>query len=245
MNLEAFPDCIKKDIEDQSLSILASISEDIIVIGGWAVRALTGDTHGRYTLDIDGVTDLTTMDSISSQLAAHGMKPRKHAWGLQFFHSYVPHVEISDDLREALKNVELRIELSAPRIYEARTHHFFEFSLTHFEKHSLSYHAQNKQIHVKVPPVTTMAAVKLGLPVDYKNNYDALVLLRMCTIDSVIAVIIATDAWKELVLRRIPKAIGRLHQKERIECILARTNGIDIKEHITMLNYIQNTLKKQ
>ena len=47
MNLEDFPEPIKKDIEDQSLSILEQIKEDIIVIGGWAVRALTGDKHSR------------------------------------------------------------------------------------------------------------------------------------------------------------------------------------------------------
>jgi hypothetical protein len=53
MNLEELPEPIKKDIEDQSLSILEHIKDDIIVIGGWAVRALTGDKNGRYTLDIE------------------------------------------------------------------------------------------------------------------------------------------------------------------------------------------------
>ena len=50
MNLEGFPESIKKDIEDQSLSILEHIKDDIIVIGGWAVRALTEDKHGRLYL---------------------------------------------------------------------------------------------------------------------------------------------------------------------------------------------------
>ena len=35
MNLEEYPEPIKKDIEDQSLFILEHIADDIIVIGGW------------------------------------------------------------------------------------------------------------------------------------------------------------------------------------------------------------------
>ena len=68
MNLEEFPEPIKKDIEDQSLSILEYIADDIIVIGGWAVRALTGDKYGRYTLDIAGVTEQKTMKKVESIL---------------------------------------------------------------------------------------------------------------------------------------------------------------------------------
>ena len=58
MNLEEFPDEVKKDIEDLSLELLKEINEHVIVIGGWAVRALIGDEQKRYTLDIDGVTSV-------------------------------------------------------------------------------------------------------------------------------------------------------------------------------------------
>ncbi len=51
MNLQEYPEPIKQDIEDQSLSILKHINDDVIVIGGWAVRALVGEKHGRYILE--------------------------------------------------------------------------------------------------------------------------------------------------------------------------------------------------
>ena len=82
MNLEDFPEPIKEDIEDQSLSILEQIKEDIIVIGGWAVRALAGNKHSRYTLDIDGVTDSVKMSEIESKLSSIGMNVRRNEWGL-------------------------------------------------------------------------------------------------------------------------------------------------------------------
>ena len=88
-----------------------------------------------------------------------------------------------------------------------------------------------------------MAAVKLGLPVDYKNNFDSQILLDICDMDKVIETITANDDWKEMVLRRIPKLIGRLRQKDRLDYILALNNGIDIKEHVNMMKYIENKLK--
>jgi len=64
MNLEDFPEDVKNDIEDQSLSIFEHIKDDIVVIGGWAVRALLGKKHGRYTLDVDGVANENDFDYI-------------------------------------------------------------------------------------------------------------------------------------------------------------------------------------
>jgi hypothetical protein len=40
MNLEDLDREVKEDIEDQSLEILALVKDEIIVIGGWAVRAI-------------------------------------------------------------------------------------------------------------------------------------------------------------------------------------------------------------
>jgi hypothetical protein len=63
----------------------------------------------------------------------------------------------------------LRIEISGPRIYESHSSHYFEFNLAEYELRSLSYHASEKTVEVRVPSREYMAAVKLGLPVDYKK----------------------------------------------------------------------------
>lgn len=56
---------------------------------------------------------------------------------------------------------------------------------------------------------------------------------------------LANDDWTEMVLRRIPKLIGRLSQKDRLEHILAMNIGIHINKHIWMMRYIEDELKKQ
>jgi len=245
MNFEEFPTLIKKDIEDQSLSILEHIRGDIVVIGGWAVRALTGNKHGRYTLDIDGVTDLEKMREIESKLSSIGMDVRRNEWGKQFYHKYKPNIDVVEDLRKEIEKLELRIEISGPRIKESRTNHYFEFSLTNYEERKIPYHMKKDKITVKVPAVEHMAAVKLGLPVDYKNNLDSQVLIEICDVDKVIELIIANDDWNEMVIRRIPKLIGRLNQRDRLENILATNIGINIKEHIKTMRYIENKLKRK
>jgi hypothetical protein len=245
MNLEEFPEPIKKDIEDQSLSILEYIADDIIVIGGWAVRALTGDKHGRYTLDIDGVTKQTTMEKVGSILESLGMMERKSEWGVQFYQQYQAKIKIPKDIKKEIDSLELRIEISGPRIKELQTHHYFEFSLTEFIEREIQYHEKKGKVKVNVPPAEHMAAVKLGLPVDYKNNFDSQVLLEICNVETVIEIIKSNDDWNEMVLRRIPKLIGRLNDKDRLEHILAINNDINIKEHIKTMKYIENKLKEQ
>jgi hypothetical protein len=245
MNLEDFPVPIKKDIEDRSLSLLENIKEDIVVIGGWAVRALTGNKHGRYTLDIDGVVEPEKLKEIESTLSSIGMEQRKNEWGRQFFHKYIPDVNVDKDLKKELETVELRIEISEPRIKESRTKHYFEFSLTNYEEKKILYHMKNDKIIIKVPPVEHMAAVKLGLPVDYKNNLDSQVLLEISDVNKVIEVIRANDNWAEMVMRRIPKLVGRINQKDRLEHMLAVNVGINIKEHIKTMRYIENKLKEK
>jgi hypothetical protein len=243
MNLEEFPEPIKKDIEDQSLSILEHVAADIIVIGGWAVRALTGDTHGRYTFDIDGVTKQTTMKKVVSILESLGMKERKSDWGIQFYQKYKPQVKIPKAIQKEIDDLELRIEISGPRIKESQTHHYFEFSLTESICREIQYHEKKGKVNVTVPSAEQMTAVKLGLPVDYKNNFDSQVLLEICNVETVIEIIKSNDDWSEMVLRRIPKLIGRLRDKERLEHILAINNGINIKEHIKTMKYIEDKLK--
>ena len=245
MNLEDFPEPLKKDIEDRSLELLEHITDNIIVIGGWAVRALTSNKHGRYTLDIDGVADPKNMREIESKLVALGLIGRKNEWGIQFYQKYNPRVKIPKEIEENLEKVELRIEISEPRIKESETHHYFEFSLTEFEEREIPYHMIQKKVRVKVPTLENMAAVKLGLPVDYKNNFDLQVLLEICEVDKVIEAIKANDDWSEMVIRRIPKLIGRLNDKNRIEYLLAINSHMNIKQHIKTMQYIEKKLKKK
>jgi len=243
VNIEDFPDPVKKDIEDSSLSVLEHINDDIIVIGGWAVRALIGDKHGRYTLDIDGVTDKSGMKIVESTLSKLGMNIRRTEWGIQFYHKYDPRIKIPEYIRDKIEKVELRIEISGPRIKESQTSHYFKFSLAEYEHREISYHMRENKVMVKVPPAEHMAAVKLGLPVDYKNNLDSQVLLDICDIDRVVEVIKGNDDWVEMVIRRIPKLIGRLSQKDRLEHILAMNVGINIKENVKIMKYIEKKLK--
>jgi len=243
MNFEDFPDLVKEDIEDSSLSVLEYVADDIIVIGGWAVRALIGDKHGRYTLDIDGVAEISKMKEIESKLSSVGMNMRRNEWGIQFYHKYDPRIKIPENMKNDIEKIELRIEISGPRIKEFQTPHYFEFSLTDYEPRTISYHMGGNKVMVKVPPAEHMAAVKLGLPMDYKNNLDSQVLLDVCDVDKVVEVIKENDDWAEMVLRRIPKLIGRLSQRDRLEHILAMNVGINIKEHVKIMKYIEKKLK--
>ena len=91
----------------------------------------------------------------------------------------------------------------------------------------------------QVPPLEDMTAVKLGLPVDYKHNHDAAMLLRISDVEKVIQSIKSNDDWASLVLRRMPKLKGRISQSGRIENTLALNAGLNIKEHIKTLEYIE------
>ncbi len=82
-----------------------------------------------------------------------------------------------------------------------------------------------------------------GLPVDYKNNFDAQALLELCDVEKVIEIIQENDDWVEMVLRRIPKPIGRLQNSDQLEHILAINSGIDIKHHVKILKYIEGKLR--
>lgn len=245
MNLEEFPEYIKKDVEDQSLAILEIIIDDIIVIGGWAVRALVGERHARYTLDIDGIVAEKKMLEIKKKLEDADLKYRKSEWGIEFHKKYEPEVKIAHKkLRERANEVELRIELSGPRIKEFQTHHYFEFSLSDYVTREIHFHYKDSKITVMVPLAESMAAVKLGLPVDYKNNFDSAVLLQNCHIDEVIETIKKNDDWYEMVLRRIPKLKGRIKDPGRLENMLSINAGINIKDYIRKLEYVESNLRR-
>ena len=245
MNLEELPKEIRKDIEDQSLEILEEIASKIVVIGGWGARAHLGDGHNRYTLDVDGVTDDQTLQELRQIFVSIGLSEVSVEWGIKFFKKYEPRVDVPKDSIALVEQVELRIEISPPRIKEYQTHHYYIFSLTDFENIELSYHNKVGSVTVRVPPIEDMAAVKLGLPVGYKHNFDAAMLLWNSDIDKVIRSIKSNDDWASLVLRRMPKLKGRIKQKGRLENTLAFGTGLDIKEHIKRLEWIEAELMSE
>jgi hypothetical protein len=243
MNLEDYPAGIKEDIEDQSLEILGGISEDIIVIGGWAVRALLQSRHARYTLDVDGITKTRKIEVVGKKLETFGLKGRRAEWGVQYFKKYNPGIKIPVSAGSVREDIELRIEISGPRIKEKHTHHFFEFDLNEYEKGSIPFHSGNGSVQVKIPPARVMAAVKLGLPADYKNNFDAAALLGIADIGEVIRTIKSNDDWRDVMVRRIPKLIGRISMSDDLAHILAVNAGIDIRGYARKLKEIEKQLK--
>ncbi|MDY6985141.1 MAG: hypothetical protein SVE93_01880 [Candidatus Thermoplasmatota archaeon] len=243
MNLEEFPESIKKDIEDQSLAILAEIAEDVVVIGGWAVRALAGENHRRYTLDIDCVASPESLPKIGEKLELLGLKVEKHGWGLLFHKRYEPPAGAPEDAREKARETMLRIEISPPRIAEAETPHYFEFSLENYKKAEISFHNKPGKVVVKVPPVEDMAAVKVGLPVDYKNNFDAAVLLALSDPAAVARSILGNDDWKAVVLRRMPKLVSRARDRGRIENTLMQNAGMSVGAYVKQLQEIERRIQ--
>lgn len=243
MNLESLSETVKKDIEDQSLEILEKIASRVVVIGGWGVRAHLGGGHHRHTLDVDGVTDEGILDELRGLFNSMGFDEKPVEWGIKFFKKYVPGVEIPEGMEALIDELELRIDISPPRIQEHDTHHYFEFSLTDFETKEIQYHNEEKSVKVRVPPLEHMTAVKLGLPVGYKHNHDAAMLLQKSDIDKVIQVIKSNDDWASLVLRRMPKLKGRIKQPGRIENTLAIAAGLDVRRHIKALELIEERLR--
>jgi len=243
MNLQEFPVRLKEDIEDQSLSILKKINDDIIVIGGWGVRSHLGKHHGRYTLDIDGVCEKQGLEVVCEKLKDAGLNVTKQAWGVKFFQSYVPTVEVPLDIEKEVGEVELRIEISGPRISEAYSSHFFEFSLEKFDQKEIFFHSSDESVGVRVPSVEVLTANKLGLPTDYKNVFDALMLLQRCDIEEVIKKILSSDDWGGLVIRRMPKIIGRLKDKTDLVNMLLVSRGVDVAKQIDILRDIEKSIR--
>lgn len=241
MNLESFPHEVKEDIEDQSLELLESIKHSILVIGGWAVRGLLGEKHGRYTLDIDAVASKEGRKRVKDKLVSVGMQPKETDWGVLYYKQYEPEVDIPEEID--VSDVQLRIEISGPRISEYSTSHYFEFSMTEYITRTIAFHKRDETVEIMIPPVEYMAAVKLGLPVDYKNNFDSVMLLQLCEIQDVVEVIRKNDHWSEMVLRRMPKLIGRIRDKNSTAYLLATNAGIDIRNHVRKLKEIGSRLK--
>lgn len=86
-----------------------------------------------------------------------------------------------------------------------------------------------KYYSIKVPPVADLAAVKLGLPADYKNIFDAIVLLQQTSTIEVVSSIKNNDSWDEMVLSRLSRYRGRLQDKNSLVHRIALDADIDIK----------------
>lgn len=243
MNLQEFPTRIKNDIEDQSLQLLSQIHDDLVVIGGWGVRAHAQSNHKRYTLDIDAVTDKKGLQKTKKILISQGLNCRNTEWGFQLYKPYMPSFPLHV-FEQKLKLPEIRIEISGPRITEHQTDHYFEFSLTHYQTKKIHFHTLDKTLLINVPSIADLTAVKLGLPADYKNIFDAIVLLQQTRVIDVVTAIKRNDSWDEMVLRRLPKYQGRLRDQNSLAHRITVDAHIDIKNIGKKLSEIQNILLK-
>lgn len=99
-----------------------------------------------------------------------------------------------------------------------------------------------KLVSLRFTPVADLTAVKLGLPADYKNIFDAIVLLQQTSTIDVVSAIKNNDSWDEMVLSRLPKYRGRLHDKNSLVHRIALDADIDIKSIEKKLSEIYSML---
>ena len=243
MNIEEYPKEIKEDIEDVTLAILEHIKDRIIVIGGWAVRAHLGNEHSRHTLDVDSVAGKEDIPFISAKLKDLDLREDRTERGIRFLKPYRSTANPNGSLKGSVKKHQIRIDISEPRIGESGASHYFEFDLTDFVLKEMAFHNTDRCIMIRVPPIEQMAAVKLGLPVDYRNNLDCAALLQRSDIRGTIEIIKKNDDWRVMVLRRMPKLIGRIRQPGRLENKLAINAGINIGDHVRKLRRIEKRLR--
>jgi hypothetical protein len=243
MNVGRIPEEVRDDIEDQSLGILEAVADHVVVIGGWAVRAVLGPVHGRFSLDVDAVAAPEGIEEVRRILEGMGFELLETDWGIRMFAPYKPRVDVGHLDPGVLEGIELRVEVSGYRMHDVETRHYYEFPPEETEGRRLRYHGQDREVHVTIPTRERLAANKLGLPVDFKNNYDAAMLLAVSDVDRVIEIILDTDDWRAMVLRRGPKQVGRFRQSGRIERVLARSADLDIDGYIRCLGRIQEALR--
>ena len=183
---------------------------------------------------------------MKNKLKRAEIKNQKAAWGIKFYTKYnAPHElyrNLDTDVKDIIDNLELRIEISPPRMYESLTHHYFEFDVNDTVEKYVTAHGSNRQFKIKVPSVESLTANKLGLPGDYKNRFDVGVLLHLCDMDKLFEIIEKTDDWKDLIKRRLIKAIGRTKNKEDIARLLLVNAEVNIEKHIRQLKTIERDL---
>jgi hypothetical protein len=246
VNIEQLPRQIRDDIEDQSLGILRQIQQYVVVIGGWAVRSYITNhlKSARYTLDVDAIATSENIKAVHDILAKKNfISSDEENWGTRFYKPYQPSPKISC-APILFKDIQIRIEISSSRIHEIDTHHYFEFDLNKTNKKTVVSHGKHPSIQVKVPEIEYLVSNKLGLPADYKNRYDAAILLPNSNFLKIIEVIQKTDGWDEMVLRRLPKFIGRTKDKGDVANLLLRWANIDVQGYLNQLFTIQQKLQK-
>lgn len=246
VNIEQLPQQIRGDVEDQSLDMLQQIQQYIVVIGGWAVRSYTVKPlkHARYTLDVDAVATPENIKIINDIFVKKNlMLSEKKDWGIKFYKPYQPNSKILCDA-SFFKDIQIRIEISPPQIYETDASHYFEFDLEKTTKKTIISHGNHQPVLATVPEIEYLTANKLGLPADYKNRYDAAVLLADSNFCKTLEIIKKTDNWSKIVLRRLPKFIGRTNDKGDVAHILLRQANISISEYLNQLRTIQQKLEK-
>lgn len=247
VNVEQLPQQIRDDVEDQSIHILQQIQQHIVVIGGWAVRSYISKDiikYARYTLDVDAVATQQNIETVHDVLIGQGFDfSDEEDWGIRFYKTYHPTPEISYD-PVLIKDLQIRIEISQPRIHEIDTPHYFEFDLNKTNKNTITSHGKHQFVQAIVPEIEYLAANKLGLPADYKNRYDAAILLLSSNFQQVIQIIQKTDNWGEMVLRRLPKFIGRSKDKGDVANLLLKRANVNIQKYIDQLYAIQQKLQE-
>ncbi len=247
LNLESLPEPIREDIEVQSLGLMSGIRDHVVVIGGWGVRAWTHHLAARNTIDVDAVARPDDLEAISRKLGTQGLAADEEAdWGVRFRRRYVP---ASDEARRAavgledvLEAAEIRVEVSPPKLAEKRTHHYFEFHPENAVRRRIASRGRSASVRCQVAAIQELAANKIGLPTDYKNVFDLALLLTRCQLDEVVGVITSTDDWKDMVLRRIPKVIGRVQRADNLAHILLRSFNLDIEDFLESVTRIRDAI---
>jgi len=235
MNIEGLPAKIKEDVEDRSLEIAERLAGSIVIIGGWACRALLGERHKRYTLDVNGFCGPRDLENVAEVLKSMGFSVARMEWGCICTLPYSLPAELGAEIKinartlDALRDVAIRIEISGPKMKEKRTHHFFEFEFNEVMEKRIVYHNRKGSVRIMVPKMEWMTANKLGLPTDYKNVFDGCLLLLESDVGKVAEVINSVDDWSEMVKSRMPRVLGRVSQAGLANTLL-RDAKADLKE---------------
>ncbi|MCJ2519994.1 MAG: hypothetical protein LN412_03485 [Candidatus Thermoplasmatota archaeon] len=247
LNIEQLPEAIREDIEIQSLGLLSAVKDVLVIIGGWGARAWTHHIATRNTLDVDAITRPEDLRSISRAFRAQGMAAdEEDDWGVSFHKMYIPStneaIEEAEQLKEVIEEVQLRVDVSRPKIYEKRTPHYFEFNPKKGVIKKIATRGSSASVECRVANSHELAANKAGLPADYKNIFDLALLLSESDLDEVVRIITSTDDWSSMVLRRVPKIVGRVQRDDNMAHILLRSFNIGIDEFVQSVMTIGNSI---
>ena len=225
---------LKDELENESMEMLRLLQDiDLVVIGGWAVRGILSQEHARHTFDVDGVATEDALNQVYSRLQEHGFRPEIKDWGVKFWKKFRPN---------EIEGIEIRLEMSLPRIMMADGKHYFEFNLKEVldDVHILS--RCGKSLRIRVPKPEYLVANKLGYA-DWKNIYDVGMLQSRVDIEKVVGIILSTDNWKEVVLRKISRFKNDIRDQRRISYPLLVASGVDLQRYSLFLTEISNSLR--